>query len=574
MFCHYQQNLIYIAVDDEDAEDAAEPVKSEESKPTHHDSSSDDNDSTAAAHAAAIGHSPQAIRATVIASSSIPSIPEEINPVLPEAPAENAAESEEIKPDEERQPESARIKGGEEGTSTPTPTDKTSTEVPTNLEAKPPDSLPVGDQKEASGASSNGALPMDVEETLGAAAHANAAGGGDVEDTGTAEKTTATPQKAKKMEVDRDINLNERDEDENCAIHVAIHARKLEHVKILLEAGASFRMRSDGSLPIHTAISIGSLAAHRQFAYECVVLLHEHGADLSVKDDAVHTPLFLACKSNLAEVVSYILSDEEGLATLNTRADRAGNRPLHAAAKYDTLDNPSLSKSVDSHAAGQTQVLPHHHPDGSVVNSMHHIPGVAEMLPGAPAPAVVEASAPTHSTEALLTQVLLGTNGIEVDALNVLGQTPLHVACMRRNWTVARLLLHAGASPTIVDRRGFTPGQLAYKRGMPIPNDLVDTLGDAPEKGIIAPLRELIVDPDGSTLLMCHELCMLHRTCPPINRDSSEPPPENVRRLHVLVDPETGILRSGEFGSLTWKGAARRAAIGDVLKVSPPGLIA
>lgn len=564
MFCHCQQNLIYIAVDDEDEEDAAEPVKSEESKQTQHDSSSDDNDSTAAAHAAAIGHSPQAITATVNASSSIPSIP-----------AENVAKSEEIKADEERQPESVEIEGDEELTSTPSPTDKTSTEVPTNLEAKPdPDSLPVGEQKDASGASSNGALPMDVEETLGAAAHTNVAGGGGVEDTGAAEKTTATPQKAKKMEVDRDINLNERDEDENCAIHIAIHARKLEHVKILLEAGASFRMRSDGSLPIHTAISIGSLAAHRQFAYECVVLLHEHGADLSVKDDAVHTPLFLACRSNLAQVVSYILSDEEGLASLNTRADRAGNRPLHAAAKYDTLDNPSLTKSVGSHATGQAQVLPHHHPDGSVVNSMHHIPGVAEMLPGAPAPAVVEASAPTHSTEALLTQVLLGTNGIEVDALNVLGQTPLHVACMRRNWPVARLLLHAGASPTIVDRRGFTPGQLAYKRGMPIPNDLVDTLGDAPEKGIIAPLRELIVDPDGSTLLMCHELCMLHRTCPPINRDSSEPPPENVRRLHVLVDPETGILRSGEFGNLTWKGAARRAAIGDVLKVSAPGLVA
>jgi acetoin utilization deacetylase AcuC-like enzyme len=75
------------------------------------------------------------------------------------------------------------------------------------------------------------------------------------------------------------------------------------------------------------------------------------------------------------------------------------------------------------------------------------------------------------------------------------------------------------------------------------------------------------VDPDGSTLILSHELCILHRTCPPIRRDSPEPPPENVRRLHVLVDQETGILRSGEFGSVVWKGEARRAAIGDVLKV-------
>jgi hypothetical protein len=80
------------------------------------------------------------------------------------------------------------------------------------------------------------------------------------------------------------------------------------------------------------------------------------------------------------------------------------------------------------------------------------------------------------------------------------------------------------------------------------------------------------VDPDGSTLLLGHEVCMLHRTCAPIRRDSPEPPPENVRRLQVLLDNETGILRSGEFASLVWNQDVRRAAIADVLKVnaSPP----
>ena len=553
-----KQNLIYVAVpveassDKEDAEADDKLVKGE-GQSTHHDSSSDDNDSTAAAHAAATGHSPHAIKTAVAAAAaaSIPAAPEALTePDAAKVSADIVAKGDEgAKAADEKLSEAAKPKEDkEEDASTPVSTDHAAS-----------NSLPTSDHKTAADTLPNGAAPMDVEETGGAA--------DGTAETGALEKTVASPPIITKMEVNSDINLNERDEDENCAIHIAIHARKLEHVKILLEAGASFRMRSDGSLPIHTAVSIGSLAAHRQFAYECVVLLSEHGADLSVKDDAVHTPLFLACKFNLPQIASYILSDEEGLETLNTRADRAGNRPLHAAAKYDTLDNPSLSKSTGSLSTGHGRAVPHHHPDGSVVNAMHHIPGVAD--PAAPAPNADEAvSAPTHSTEALLTQVLLGTNGIEVDAVNVSGQTPLHVACMRRNWPVARLLLHAGANPTVVDKRGFTPGQLAYKRGMPIPNDLVGTLGDPPEKGIIAPVRELIVDPDGSTLLFCHELCTLHRTCPPINRDSAEPPPENVRRLHVLVDPETGILRSGEFGSLTWKGEARRAAIGDVLKAS------
>jgi hypothetical protein len=35
----------------------------------------------------------------------------------------------------------------------------------------------------------------------------------------------------------------------------------------------------------------------------------------------------------------------------------------------------------------------------------------------------------------------------------------------------------------------------------------------------------------------------------------------------VLVDPDSGILRTGEFQSLLWKNEARRAAISDVLKV-------
>jgi ankyrin repeat protein len=381
-------------------------------------------------------------------------------------------------------------------------------------------------------------------------------------------------RKVRKLVLDRSLNLNERDEDENTALHIAIHSRKLEHVKVLLEAGASSRIRCDGSLPVHVAISIGSLRTHRQFSYECLVALHEHGADLTVKDDAVHTPLYLACMFNHPQVVTYILSDEEGLSTLNTRADRAGNRPLHAAAKFDTLENPSVSKAAASLATGQTQpVAPLFNAcstagyEATVSHAITGISGKHRPFDSSAEQAAVPSEGLIPSTDALLTQVLLGTSGIEVDALNVLGQTPLHVACMRRNWPVARLLLQAGANPRLTDRRGHTPGHLAHKRAMPIPNDLYIILGDPPDSGIVPPTRELIVDPDGSTLLLHHELCLLHRTCPPIARDSDEPPPENVRRLQVLVDPETGILRSGEFSNLIWRNEARRAAISDVLKV-------
>lgn len=480
------------------------------------DSSSDENDSTAAAHAAAIGHSPQPIKA------SLKPTPEEAEG------SEDAATGKELK-------------------------------VDTAMGKDASSNVPHDEEKESE-ARNQDTSAMEVDDAADES----------IEKEGRAEDFPTRIKK--KLERDLDIHINERDEDENTALHVAILSRKLDHVKLLLEAGASFRLRCDGSLPIHTAISMGAVLANRQFSYECVVALHEQGTDLTAKDDSLHTPLYLTCMFNQPQIASYILSDEEGLSTLNTRSDRAGNRPLHAAARYDTIDNPALSKSAVASATG-LRPAPHHHPDGSIVNSMHAIPGVTGKLDAVVATTAtstqeVSESGTHSSTEALMTQVLLGTPGIEIDAINVMGRTPLHIGCARGNWSVVRLLIQAGASTSIVDRRGFTPGQLAYKKGMSIPNDLIETLGDPPETGTVPPMRDLLVDPDGRTMVICHELCLLHRTCPPIRRNSQDPPPENVRRLHVLVDAETGILQGGEFSSLLWKKEARRVAISDVLKVS------
>jgi ankyrin repeat protein len=380
----------------------------------------------------------------------------------------------------------------------------------------------------------------------------------------TPEQKSAPKTKKKRQKFYCPHNINERDNDENTPLHIAIHARKLEQVRILCEAGASAHKKCDGSPPVHTAISMGSLGKHSQFAYDCVVVLSENGADLTAKDDSLHTPLYLACMYNLPQIVGYILANEAGLSTLNSRADRSQGRALHAAAKFDALSKMKIppASAVATHA--RIPQLHHHHPDGSIVNARHHIPG----FPGKPAASEQSVPNVMSTSPAPLTQILLGAPGIEIDATNTVGQTPLHVACSRGNWAVARMLLQAGARPEIADRRGFTPGQIAHKRGMPIPNEMLETLGGPPSSGTVAPPRDLIVDPDSATLLLTHELCGLHRTCPIIRRDSSvEPPPENVRRLHVLVDNETGILRSGEFGRCKWENETRRAAIVDVLKV-------
>lgn len=301
--------------------------------------------------------------------------------------------------------------------------------------------------------------------------------------------------------------------------------------------------KSDGSAPVHLAVSIGGIPEHMDFAEKCLSLLASYNADFSMKDDSLHTPLYLACMSNAPRCAQIILSDPNGLSTLNVRADRIGGRALHACAKYCL--SPRRVGLGASHA--------HRHP-----RHQHHVQGGAD--------------------HALMTKVILECPGIEVDPVNNYGQTPLHVAASRGNWATARLLLRHGANALALDRRGFTPGRLAVKRGIAIPNDLEAHLnsleGDdatPTQTGISTndQKRDLIIDPDASTIILCHDLCSLHRSCPPIRRSSAsaDPPPENVRRLHVLVSPDEGILRCGEFQSCAWEIEARRAAIADVLRV-------
>eukprot|EP00594_Rhizosolenia_setigera_P016194 CAMPEP_0178956252 /NCGR_PEP_ID=MMETSP0789-20121207/10120_1 /TAXON_ID=3005 /ORGANISM="Rhizosolenia setigera, Strain CCMP 1694" /LENGTH=1159 /DNA_ID=CAMNT_0020638099 /DNA_START=71 /DNA_END=3550 /DNA_ORIENTATION=- len=354
------------------------------------------------------------------------------------------------------------------------------------------------------------------------------------------------PKKKKKKKEPREVkyycpyDLDQRDEDENTPLHVAIHERKLECVKLLIEAGANVNRKCDGSAPVHLAISLGAIASHSEFAEKCLSLLTANGADLSLKDDSLHTPLYLACMSDVPRCAQIILADSLGATTLNMRADRIGGRALHACAKY--CKPP---------------------PRGSSLGGRHRAGGVRHPTE--------QHSQDIDNNSSLITKLLLDTPGIEVDAMNVYGQTPLHVAAARGNWIVARLLLRAGANPQAQDRRKFTPGGLAAKRGIHIPNDLEryfeinnDDICDTDYSK-----RDLIMDPDSSTILLCHGLCNRHFTCPPIRRGtpSADPPPENVRRLHVLINEEVGILRSGEFQSCSWETQVRRAAMADVLRV-------
>ncbi len=58
---------------------------------------------------------------------------------------------------------------------------------------------------------------------------------------------------------------------------------------------------------------------------------------------------------------------------------------------------------------------------------------------------------------------LLISEGAKVDAIDSLGQTALHLAASTNNVQCAVILLGAGASCEMVDKRGYTPADLAMK---------------------------------------------------------------------------------------------------------------
>lgn len=70
------------------------------------------------------------------------------------------------------------------------------------------------------------------------------------------------------------------------------------------------------------------------------------------------------------------------------------------------------------------------------------------------------------------------------------------------------------------------------------------------------------------TAIISHPYCRLHHTCPPSAVDHPSAPPENIKRLSVLLDHENGILRSSDIESNTlFVEECRAAAISDILRV-------
>ncbi len=144
---------------------------------------------------------------------------------------------------------------------------------------------------------------------------------------------------------------------------------------------------------------------------------------------------------------------------------------------------------------------------------------------------------------------LLIQHFVNIRSQTLLGQTSLHLAAITKSTEIWKILIDAGADVNQTDRYGRTPVHICNE-SLWDPNNTISDFQSKP-----------------STALMYHPLCSQHNTCPPHELDTPQAPPENSKRLAVLIDDGKGILKTSNMKSqLNWV-LAKPAAIGDILRV-------
>jgi hypothetical protein len=175
--------------------------------------------------------------------------------------------------------------------------------------------------------------------------------------------------------------------------------------------------------------------------------------------------------------------------------------------------------------------------------------------------------------------LLLGA-GANPSVQTLYGSTPLHLAAAAGATRAWRALTATGADADgIQDHWGRSAADVARMHGWAIQPANIDggpSSATATELVAAAPStsdraaassRHLTGD-DISTAVLTHPSCMRHYTCPPSEAEQASVPPENVRRLKVLLDGQSGALQSADIsGNIRWLPEARAAALSDVLRV-------
>jgi ankyrin repeat protein len=261
------------------------------------------------------------------------------------------------------------------------------------------------------------------------------------------------------LEAKADVNI--ADSGGNSPLHLAIYRNNPEIVALLLAVGAR--------LNAFNVLEQSPLMAACEGGHESsVVRLLARGAKVNAADSRGQTPLHLAIKASSSSIAKLLL--EHGADA--SPADKNGMTPLALATEHKLLD--IAAQLVESGACAPNVA------DSKGRTAVHTAASrgqtrVLELLGQAKQPAVnfgardADGNTPLHLAvaggheESL--DVLFRSFGVDLDAVNNAGLTPLHLAAKRNAVAIAHKLVSAGASLDTVAPDGRTPLHAAALAG-------------------------------------------------------------------------------------------------------------
>ncbi|CAH3161140.1 unnamed protein product [Porites evermanni] len=250
---------------------------------------------------------------------------------------------------------------------------------------------------------------------------------------------------------------NDWDEPQQTPLMLAAKFNDEEVVEFLIERGASLEMRDDQDrTPFHYAAEGGKVRN--------LLRLIEHGVDVLQKDEHGYSALHLAASNGHTNSVRLLIEHGADVNEFTSSLDEPGYTPLMLAAEKGNLQTVQvlLQNAGDPHRGNEMAWLPLH-----FAAKGDHTEMVKFLLEhdGNVLAATACGKTVLHLATRLDLVMILVYRGANIQAKDILGRTPLHVAAEKGQSDTVNYLLDHGADVNSRDRNGLLALYCALKGG-------------------------------------------------------------------------------------------------------------